>query len=1090
MNKLLISRRVLRPFMGLLLIVGTLFAMADNVQAQYTRPSIPVLSLTGSGSGYNADWYPDGRIWVPASPNSSQPREFLMPVFIDNKWATYDQTKDRYQADPIKSFEFSIYYDSSSVRAVGVVAEHPYTREVATNANRIDNRFKPYYEPLAKGFSFSVSDEKNFHYRQYLDPSIPTTNLDAQKGRLFRIVATSTSALPTTDLTREDYKVLLYVKFRVIPKDGMPIVSQSALNSAIYINPESIRYNDLDVRKTAPFVYRRKIDPKTAEEYPDPSSWAKKGDFVTGLSGNRNDDNNTQYALEPVLPGTIYCRIMDYLPQFAFECSRGIGSIPAIEEVQGKPGEWNLVDPITVDSSAYGNAISPTRGIRTIQVRNSMPRTRLVDVTVESDQPWLTFKCVQKGTASKKPLPMPNLTTSGFINYIDNNILGDASLGDPNAKTTVTDGEIHLEIQCDPTKLTLNDPASPDPLDAEKTGIHTGYITFRSPYAGVQPVKVKVTFIYFRNPVEMFRPSVAPGINLYISNSDGTAPGGTGSSKLLIFGTGHRATSGVDMLFGEKHFDYPALPGEFDARWYPWAEKYPTEAANYPNGFSDWAANDEEPRSASRDIKDANETTQSLYYYCKFDAGGVNNYPVVLTWDTRDFPAGSQLYVRTILNGELQQAVNMRQATPGSNTTMSFTINDAREKEFLIEYTLPTVVDFVDANNKPIIKKGWNLLSLPVRPINAEWNNVYPNAINIPYYFSQNQYQSPSNGILKPGIGYYVKYSDVVDKKFAGTYMYNISVTNGSNDEVRLFPGNGSDGGWNSIGALSVPVNVNNISFDDFQGTIPDVSYTRSYGVWGYTTDRGYEEVSQLLPGLGYWIKVNTSGYLHLEYPKQNLTVAPSTKNDVLASSTKLTVRDNAQHVASVYTSNDANLNVKSFEMPPAPLTDMFDVRYLSTNLYVTNENESIIRVQGVEYPVSIEVANSNADLTFTDAATGEYLGSVEAGATKNIVINGTANGKIKVTKVETGDNQFAISNYPNPVSTVSTFNYTITEESDVTVKLFDAMGVEVATLVNAHLAAGNYSGTLNASALATGNYMLNITAGNNTRVVKVSVVK
>ena len=90
-----------------------------------------MLSLTGSGSGYNADWYPDGRIWVPASPNSSQPREFLMPVFIDNKWATYAATEDRYQADPIKSFEFSIYYDSSSVRAIGVVAEHPYTKDVA-----------------------------------------------------------------------------------------------------------------------------------------------------------------------------------------------------------------------------------------------------------------------------------------------------------------------------------------------------------------------------------------------------------------------------------------------------------------------------------------------------------------------------------------------------------------------------------------------------------------------------------------------------------------------------------------------------------------------------------------------------------------------------------------------------------------------------------------------------------------------------------------------------------------------------------------------------------------------------------------------
>ena len=51
-------------------------------------------------------------------------------------------------------------------------------------------------------------------------------------------------------------------------------------------------------------------------------------------------------------------------------------------------------------------------------------------------------------------------------------------------------------------------------------------------------------------------------------------------------------------------------------------------------------------------------------------------------------------------------------------------------------------------------------------------------------------------------------------------------------------------------------------------------------------------------------------------------------------------------------------------------------------------------------------------------------------------------------------------------------------------------MGVEVATLVNGHLTAGSYSGTLNANTLATGNYMLKLTAGNNTSVVKVSVVK
>jgi hypothetical protein len=98
----------------------------------------------------------------------------------------------------------------------------------------------------------------------------------------------------------------------------------------------------------------------------------------------------------------------------------------------------------------------------------------------------------------------------------------------------------------------------------------------------------------------------------------------------------------------------------------------------------------------------------------------------------------------------------MREATPLGDGKFSFTILDPRVKEFVIEYTLPTVVDYVNKAGEPIIKKGWNLLSMPVRPVNPYYSNFYKNAINIPILFTQNQYQTPPDGILQPGIGYFV----------------------------------------------------------------------------------------------------------------------------------------------------------------------------------------------------------------------------------------------------------------------------------------------------------------------------------------------
>jgi hypothetical protein len=675
------------------------------------------------------------------------------------------------------------------------------------------------------------------------------------------------------------------------------------------------------------------------------------------------------------------------------------------------------------------------------------------------------------------------------VSYIDNDILG--VLDDPLGDITVDDGTFYFTIVCDPTKLKLNDPSDP-----EKTGMHVGYLTFKSPVAKYNNVRLKINFLYIKAPYEPRGKNNVEGypggMFLNIRNSRGQV----GDATSLVFGTGERGTPNVDSLYGEFHPSTGLLSNAFDARFFPFPSAYPDQAAMYPNGFGDFSPNSRAPYTSSRDIRNYSENGSHIFYV-RFNAGGDNNYPVVLNWDPRQFPAGARVFLRDTLNGQLFQPIDMRFGTP-IGELRSFTFQDASITSFIIEYTLPNTILFVDQNHAPIIKRGWNLLSTPMRPVNPEWNSYYPNAINRPFYFSQNQYQIEEK--LRAGVGYFVKYSDTVDKYFTGTFIKEVSVARG--DLIRVFPGDLQDvddpavaGGWNAIGACSAPTNVADIKFDAFQSSpVPSTAYTLKYGIWEYRTDKGYKEVSQLRPGLGYWIKVNSTGYLKLSTPyntfvleKSNQDLPLYDKAEVLASTAKLNINDNAQHSGELYFTSNTSIDNSQFELPPAPPAGLYDVRF-ANNLYLSNTSSSVVKLQGVTYPVMFTMENADAQYTLSDAISGKVLGTITK-ENNSVVIDKLAKSAVKIEKVQYV-NELAVSVYPNPVSATSSVDFAVTENGNVTLKLYNEIGTEIMTLVNADYTAGVYNTTLNAANLATGSYILKLTNGSNFQVVKINVVK
>ncbi len=139
------------------------------------------------------------------------------------------------------------------------------------------------------------------------------------------------------------------------------------------------------------------------------------------------------------------------------------------------------------------------------------------------------------------------------------------------------------------------------------------------------------------------------------------------------------------------------------------------------------------------------------------------------------------------------------------------------------------------------LSAGWNMISIPLVVGNGSKTFWFPTAKSDAFAFTVTGYLSVDT--LKPGVGYWLKYDS------SRTIIISGQARNEDTLNVMI--------GWNLIGSLTYPVSTSSIiqippdiimsSFYDFSG---------SYGI-----------ASTLLPGRGYWVKVNQAGKLILSAP-------------------------------------------------------------------------------------------------------------------------------------------------------------------------------------------------------------------------------
>ena len=173
---------------------------------------------------------------------------------------------------------------------------------------------------------------------------------------------------------------------------------------------------------------------------------------------------------------------------------------------------------------------------------------------------------------------------------------------------------------------------------------------------------------------------------------------------------------------------------------------------------------------------------------------------------------------------------------------------------------------------------------------------------------------------------------------------------------------------------------------------------------------------------------------------------------------------------------------------------------YIKTNAYQVSRRYSL---NGGPWSAWYIIGYSNGDESeyidytisglYAEANTAEYKIKVRDYAnyfsdfSSSVSINFSKFGKISSNSVLTYDYGLG-QNYPNPFNPSTQIDYSINSAGLVTLKVYDILGTEVASLVNERKEPGNYSVTFDAANLPSGIYVYKLTADKFAATKKTSV--
>jgi hypothetical protein len=358
--------------------------------------------------------------------------------------------------------------------------------------------------------------------------------------------------------------------------------------------------------------------------------------------------------------------------------------------------------------------------------------------------------------------------------------------------------------------------------------------------------------------------------------------------------------------------------------------------------------------------------------------------------------------------------------------------------------------------------EGWNMVSIPVIqtvPVGEIFTSVASDAF---------AFRSASGYLLRdslqPSEGLWLKFPALIrELEFPGDSLLTDTIT--------------IDPGWNLIGAMARPLPVSDIT------TIPAGILSSRY----FRYREGYHGTDTLEPGRSYWVKATTAGLLVYNLPsgQASVTLARLTETDLGS----VTIIDALGREQTLYYGETVR-EIGQFELPPVPPEGSFDVRFAGDVSILRSgpgERAGEIQLLGAAFPITVrwraipgmdaklELGGAEQDL----AGEGEVRLTAMPQSIRLVLGEGAVPEKF-----------FLSEGYPNPFNPTTSFRVDLPAETNVSIKIYDVLGSEVATLVDGYWSPGSRVVTWDASGIPSGVYYCRIVAGGHSDARKVLLLR
>jgi hypothetical protein len=355
-----------------------------------------------------------------------------------------------------------------------------------------------------------------------------------------------------------------------------------------------------------------------------------------------------------------------------------------------------------------------------------------------------------------------------------------------------------------------------------------------------------------------------------------------------------------------------------------------------------------------------------------------------------------------------------------------------------------------DGNEDPVrfawkIPGGWQMISLPVDIKDAEAATVFSDPMVTLYQFNTTTGAYEGVSGMNFGRGYWLK-SEGYGTVLTGVnrYIHEWSGLNGIGEPYGY--------GWNMIGALSKSLAASAVQATPSAGL---------KSLFGWDPNSGYIIPGTVEPGKGYWVRVDPGTKLRMETTpvREGSSSQYSKIVDALDIRGLLIATQDGQGARVLHVSGTAPTAdlLEALAIPAPPPEGLFDLRSADNTLFLF-EGANTLSLRG-EGRTRISLAPVTQVRIEVRDETGTLLAVLNSDVGNEAIINvhGSRTLYLSVSIPSAATAYQLGGNYPNPftLNGRTWIPYTLSEDIDVRIQVYDLLGRRLRTLVSAKQNAG-----------------------------------